>query len=164
MSSFNSWDAEANYAPNAAVTYNKKIHGSKYLINDVLKGKMGFDGIVVTDWNGHGEIAGCSSSNCPDAVNAGNDVFMVTAKADWKAFYTNVIQQVNDGVIPMTRIDDAVTRILRVKMRAGLWEKPKPSARSLAGNQAILGSAEHKALARQAVSESLGSVDISPPD
>lgn len=155
MSSFNSWDADANYAPNPAVAYNKKIHGSKYLITDVLKGKMGFDGIVVTDWNGHGEIAGCSAANCPDAVNAGNDVFMVTAKADWKAFYANVIQQVKDGIIPMSRIDDAVTRILRVKMRAGLWDKPKPSARSLAGNQAILGAPEHKALARQAVSESL---------
>ena len=55
------------------------------------------------------------------AVNAGNDIFMVTARTDWQPFYENVIAQVNDGIIEMSRIDDAVTRILRVKMRAGLW-------------------------------------------
>lgn len=155
MSSFNSWENAANYAPAGNDDYNKKIHGSQYLITDVLKNKMGFDGIVVTDWNGHGEINGCTAADCPAAVNAGNDVFMVTANSDWKAFYANIIKQVESGVIPMTRIDDAVTRILRVKMRAGLWDKPKPSERTLAGNQNILGAPEHRALARQAVSESL---------
>lgn len=155
MSSFNSWHSDANYDQTESGEYNKKIHGSKYLITDVLKNKMGFDGIVVTDWNGQGEINGCSASNCPAAVNAGNDVFMVTAKGDWKAFYANVIDQVNDGTIPMSRIDDAVSRILRVKLRANLWEKPMPSERTLAGQQELLGSAEHRALAREAVSQSL---------
>ncbi|AJR06228.1 1,4-beta-D-glucan glucohydrolase [Photobacterium gaetbulicola] len=155
MSSFNSWHADANYDQTESGEYNKKIHGSKYLITDVLKNKMGFDGIVVTDWNGQGEINGCSASNCPEAVNAGNDVFMVTANSDWKAFYDNVIAQVNDGTIAMTRIDDAVSRILRVKLRANLWEKPMPSERALAGQQELLGSAEHRALAREAVSQSL---------
>lgn len=121
----------------------------------MLKGKLGFDGLVVTDWNGQSEINGCTASNCPEAVNAGNDVFMVTARTDWKPFYDNVIAQVNDGTIAMSRIDDAVTRILRVKMRAGLWEKPKPSERSLAGNDSVLGSDEHRALAREAASKSL---------
>ncbi|WP_211665316.1 glycoside hydrolase family 3 protein [Leucothrix arctica] len=155
MSSFNSWHDDANYDQTGTGEYNKKVHGSKYLITDVLKGKLGFDGLVVTDWNGQNEINGCTSSNCPEAVNAGNDIFMVTARTDWQPFYENVIAQVNDGTIEMSRIDDAVTRILRVKMRANLWNKPKPSDRSLAGNDAILGSDEHRALAREAATKSL---------
>jgi len=155
MTSFNSWYNDANYDQVEQGGYNKKLHGSKYLVTDILKNKMGFDGIVVTDWNGQAELNGCTASNCPAAVNAGNDIFMVTAREDWQGFYHNVIAQVNDGTIPMARIDDAVTRILRVKLRANLWEKPKPSQRKLAGNQALLGSSVHRALARQAVSESL---------
>ncbi|WP_413700266.1 glycoside hydrolase family 3 N-terminal domain-containing protein [Psychromonas sp. KJ10-10] len=155
MTSFNSWHNEANYDQTSEGGYNKKLHASKYLVTDILKNKMGFDGIVVTDWNGQGEVNGCTASNCPVAVNAGNDVFMVTARSDWQAFYRNVIEQVNTGLIPLSRIDDAVTRILRVKLRANLWQKPKPSERSLAGQQALLGSDEHRALAREAVSQSL---------
>lgn len=155
MTSFNSWHNEANYNQVEGDKYNKKLHGSKYLITDVLKNTMGFDGIVVTDWNGQSEITGCSAANCPAAVNAGNDVFMVTARSDWQAFYHNVIAQVKDGTIPASRIDDAVTRILRVKLRANLWAKAKPSQRPVAGHQELLGSDEHRALARQAVSESL---------
>jgi beta-glucosidase len=158
MSSFNSWHNPENYDQNEGSdkpVYNYKLHGSKYLLNDILKEKMGFDGLIVTDWNGQQEIDGCSSANCPEAVNAGNDVFMVTARSDWQAFYTNVIAQVNDGIISMDRIDDAVTRILRVKMRANLWQKPQPSERLLAGDSDILGSDAHRAIARQAVSESL---------
>ncbi|MGR5286008.1 glycoside hydrolase family 3 N-terminal domain-containing protein [Vibrio maritimus] len=166
MSSFNSWWNPNNYDPMVGTRYldpdagddymqNQKIHGSKYLINDVLKEKMGFDGIVVTDWNGQGEINNCSAADCPQAVIAGNDIFMVTSRSDWKAFYQNVIDQVNEGIIPLSRIDDAVTRILRVKLRANLWEKPMPSERSIAGQQDVLGAPEHIAIARQAVSESL---------
>lgn len=158
MSSFNSWHNPANYDQNEGgdrPVYNYKLHGSKYLLNDILKDKMGFDGLIVTDWNGQAEIDGCSAADCPEAVNAGNDVFMVTARSDWQAFYNNVIDQVNSGIISQERIDDAVTRILRVKMRANLWEKPKPSERELAGNADLLGSDAHRAIARQAVSESL---------
>ena len=155
MTSFNSWNDEANYSQAGEPNYNKKLHGSKYLVTDILKNKMGFDGIVVTDWNGHSEITGCSAGNCPSAVNAGNDVFMVTARRNWIPFYNNVIKQVNDGTIPLSRIDDAVTRILRVKLRANLWNKNMPSQRALAGDQALLGATAHRALARQAVSESL---------
>ncbi|MGX9419212.1 glycoside hydrolase family 3 N-terminal domain-containing protein [Vibrio sp. WJH972] len=155
MSSFNSWHNDANYDQTGTGEYNYKLHGSKYMLNDILKDKMGFDGLIVTDWNGQSEINGCTSANCPEAVNAGNDVFMVTSNSDWKAFYQNVIDQVDDGTISIDRIDDAVTRILRVKMRANLWEKPKPSQRELAGDESVLGSDEHRAIARQAVSESL---------
>lgn len=155
MTSFNSWNNDANYDQIKEGGYNKKLHGSKYLVTDILKNKIGFDGIVVTDWNGQGELNGCSAANCPAAVNAGNDIFMVTERNDWQAFYHNVIAQIYDGTIPITRIDDAVTRILRVKLRANLWNKHKPSERRLAGNEKLLGMAEHRALARRAVSESL---------
>ena len=155
MTSFNSWNDDTNYDQTGSGEYNKKLHGSKYLVTDILKGKLGFDGLVVTDWNGQGEVNGCTASNCPAAVNAGNDIFMVTSRDDWQAFYHNVIAQVNDGTISMSRIDDAVTRILRVKLRANLWNKPQPSQRSLAGHQELLGSDAHRALAREAVSESL---------
>lgn len=155
MTSFNSWHNDKNYDVLESGGYNYKLHGSKYIINDVLKEKMGFDGVVITDWNGHSEVSNCTSGNCPQAVLAGNDVFMVTARKDWKQFHANVITQVEAGLIPMSRIDDAVTRILRVKMRAGLWNKPSPSRRSLAGKQQLLRTDAHRALARQAVRESL---------
>lgn len=141
MASFNSWHGE-------------KIHGSKYLLTDVLKGKMGFDGFVVGDWNGHGQIDDCTNANCAQAANAGLDVYMVPTDA-WKPLYENLIKQVNKGTIAQTRIDDAVTRILRVKMRAGLFDKPSPAQRPLSGKTEVIGSAEHRAIAKQAVRESL---------
>ncbi len=141
MASFNSWHGE-------------KIHGSKYLLTDVLKGKMGFDGFVVGDWNGHGQIPGCTNGNCAQAANAGLDVYMVPTDA-WKPLYENLIAQVNNGTIAQSRIDDAVTRILRVKMRAGLFDKPSPANRPLSGKTEVIGSAEHRKIAKQAVRESL---------
>ncbi|MBE0376283.1 glycoside hydrolase family 3 protein [Pseudoalteromonas prydzensis] len=141
MASFNSWHGE-------------KIHGSKYLLTDVLKGKMGFDGFVVGDWNGHGQIDGCTNGNCAQAANAGLDVYMVPTDA-WKPLYENLIAQVKSGDIAQSRIDDAVTRILRVKMRAGLFDKPSPAQRPLSGKTEVIGSAEHRAVAKQAVRESL---------
>nr|WP_245373458.1 exo 1,3/1,4-beta-D-glucan glucohydrolase [Crossiella equi] len=125
MVSFNSWTNEELGIKEG------KLHGSKLMVDEVLKNKMGFDGLVVSDWNGHGQVEGCTNASCARAVNAGIDVFMVPQ--DWKAFITNTIAQVNSGEIPMARIDDAVTRILRVKLRSGLFEAPKPSAREHAG-------------------------------
>lgn len=155
MSSFNSWHSPKNYDLTEDGNYNQKIHGSKYLIQDVLKDKMGFDGVVITDWNGHAELNDCTAGNCPQVILAGNDIIMVTARIDWQAFYRNTVKQVRDGTIPMARIDDAVTRILRVKYRAGLWSKPSPSKRNGAGDQSILGSPSHRELARRAVRDSL---------
>ena len=140
MASFNSWHGE-------------KIHGSKYLLTDVLKDKMGFDGFVVGDWNGHGQVKGCSNSNCAQAANAGLDVYM--APDEWKPLFSNLVNQANSGEIPLSRINDAVTRILRVKMRAGLFDKPSPAKRPLSGKTEIIGSSEHRAVAKQAVRESL---------
>jgi beta-glucosidase len=114
---------------------------------------MGFDGFVVGDWNGHADVGGCNSQSCPEAFNAGVDLFMVPE--DWKELRANTIEQVRSGEIPMERLDDAVRRILRVKMRAGLFERGKPSSRPLAGKTEFLGSADHRAVARQAVRDSL---------
>ena len=155
MTSFNSWHNPKNYDLMDGGNYNQKIHGSRYLIQDVLKTKMGFDGVVITDWNGHAELNDCTAGNCPQVILAGNDIVMVTARVDWQPFYRNTVEQVREGIIPMARIDDAVTRILRVKYRAGLWSKPSPKMRSGSGDQAVLGAAQHRALARRAVRDSL---------
>ena len=122
------------------------MHGSKSYLTELLKVEMGFDGLVVGDWNGHGQVKDCSNDNCPAAANAGLDVYMVPTAA-WKPLYENLIAQVKSGVIAQSRIDDAVTRILRVKVRAGLFEKPSPAARPLPGKTDIIGSAEHRAVA-----------------
>ena len=140
MASFNSWNGE-------------KLHGHKYLLTDVLKDQMGFDGFVVGDWNGHGQVAGCNNEDCAQAINAGLDIFMVPS--DWKVLYDNTIAQVKDGTIAMSRIDDAVRRILRVKVRAGLFDKPSPANRPLSADRSLIGKAEHREVAAQAVRESL---------
>jgi len=141
MASFNSWHGE-------------HMHGHRYLLTDVLKGQMGFDGLVVGDWNGHGFVAGATVLNCPQAINAGLDIYMVP-DPNWKELYNNTFEQARTGVIPMARVDDAVRRILRVKLRANLWGKGLPSTRPLAGKDELLGAPEHRAVARQAVRESI---------
>ncbi len=129
----------------------RKMHDNGYLVTDVLKGRMGFDGLVVGDWNGHGQVPGCTNANCPAAIKAGVDLVMVPN--DWKGLIQNTLAQVRSGEIPMSRLDDAVRRILRVKMRAGLFNGKSPSQRAPA--MSVLGSSQHRALARQAVRESL---------
>ena len=84
----------------------------------------------------------------------GLDIFMVPTNA-WKPLYENTIAQVNNGEISLTRIDDAVSRILRVKIRAGLFNKPSPENRPLSGKTDLIGSPAHREIARQAVRESL---------
>jgi beta-glucosidase len=141
MASFNSW-------------HGKKSHGNKYLLTDVLKDRMGFDGFVVGDWNGHGQIEGCTNESCPQAINAGLDIFMVPTDV-WKPLLENTIAQVRAGKISRARIDDAVSRILRVKLRAGLFDKPSPAARQFSGRTELIGAQAHRDVARQAVRESL---------
>jgi beta-glucosidase len=140
MVSYNSWQGP-------------KLHGQHYLITEVLKNRMGFDGLVVSDWNGIDEVQSCTVDACAQAVNAGIDLFMVPEH--WKSFIENTVAQVRAGDIPESRIDDAVTRILRVKLRDGLFEKGRPSSRPLANKVALLGAPEHRAVAREAVRKSL---------
>lgn len=130
-----------------------KMHGNRSLLVDLLRTDMGFGGLVVGDWNGHGQIPGCSNGDCPQALLAGLDVFMVPE--DWKALLSNLVAEVGDGRVPMARLDEAVLRVLELKLRYGLFDKPAPARRALAGNWAVLGSAPHRALARAAVRESL---------
>jgi beta-glucosidase len=140
MASFSSWQGV-------------KMSGNQSLLTGVLKERMGFAGFVVGDWNSHADVPGCSRVSCAAAVNAGLDMFM--APDDWKALYENTLGQARTGAIPPARLDDAVRRILRVKLQAHLFEEGKPSSRPYAGHFEVLGSAAHRALARQAVRESL---------
>ena len=140
MASFSSWQG-------------RKLHGDKELLTDVLKGKMGFNGFVVGDWNGHGQVPGCVNTDCPQSLNAGLDMYM--APDSWKGLYESTLQHVKDGTIAMERLDDAVRRILRVKLLSGIFQKGAPSTRANAGNENLLALPEHKNVARQAVRESL---------
>ena len=128
-----------------------KMHGNAYLVGDVLKRRLGFDGIVVSDWNGIGQVPGCSNWHCPQAVNAGIDLFMVPD--DWKKFIAATIEDVREGRIAMSRIDDAATRILRVKLRSGLFAA-SPATGPHPGPE-VMSSPPVRALAREAVRESL---------
>jgi beta-glucosidase len=136
MASFSSWNGV-------------KHHGNKSLLTDVLKERMGFKGLVVGDWNGHGQVAGCAATYCPAAINAGLDLFM--APDSWKGLYETTLAAARDGGIAGARIDDAVRRILRVKYKLGLMG-PKPIER---GNPDAIGSDAHLELAREAVAKSL---------
>ena len=140
MTSFSSWNGV-------------KLSAHRGLVTDVLKGRMNFDGMVITDWNAHGQVAGCSNASCPRAVDAGIDMFM--APDSWRMFYDSTLAQVRDGTIAMDRLDDAVARVLRLKERLGLFEMGKPSERPLSGEYQLLGAPDHRAVAREAVRKSM---------
>ena len=140
MASYNSWRGW-------------KVHGQEYLLTNVLKQQMGFDGPVVSDWDGVDEVQACSKDKCAQAINAGIDMVMVPTQ--WKGFLQNTIAQVKDGAIPEARIDDAVARILRLKFRAHMFDKGRPSSRPLANKRELVGAPAHREVARQAVRESL---------
>lgn len=151
MASYNSWHDTANGGSGQLPM--GKMHGNPYLLTTVLKQHWGFDGFVVSDWNAIEEVPGCRKDSCAAAINAGVDMVMVPE--DWRQFIDNTVAQVERGDIPQARIDDAVTRILRVKLRAGVLDNV-PNARPEAGRFAGKGAAlQSKALARQAVRQSL---------
>ena len=136
MASFSSWQGE-------------KMHGNNSLLTGALKGRMGFDGFIVGDWNAHAQVPGCNKGDCPTAFNAGLDMAM--APDGWRELFHNTVAEVKAGKIPMARVDDAVRRILRVKVKLGLFD----AARPYAGKLDLVGAPEHRAIARQAVAESL---------
>lgn len=143
MASYNSWNdikAGRNFG---------KLHGAGELLTGVLKGRMAFDGLVVSDWNAIEQVPGCTRDRCARAVNAGIDLFMVPE--NWKGFIDNTVKDVRSGAIPMSRIDDAVTRILRVKARSGLLDRA-PSASKYFGDADAV---EARALAREAARKSV---------
>lgn len=138
MASYNSW-------------HGVKMHANKALMTTILKDQMGFDGFIMGDWLAHGQIPGCSNTDCATAFNAGLDIF--NEPQGWKELYANLIREVNDGTIPKARLDDAVRRILRVKYRMGVFDEPAPNLRP--NTFRPIGTPEHRAIARQAVAESL---------
>lgn len=140
MASFSSWQGQP-------------MHGQKELMTDVLKGRMNFHGFIVGDWNGHALIPDCTATDCPQALNAGLDMYM--APDSWRGLYDSTLAHVQSGRIPMARLDDAVRRILRAKVNSGIFEKPQPSLRPLAGRTDLLGSPAHRDVAREAVRKSL---------
>jgi len=136
MASFSSWQGV-------------KHHGNKGLLTDALKDKMGFAGFVVGDWNGHGQVAGCSVTDCAQSINAGLDMFM--APDSWKGLYESTLKHAKDGTISAARLDDAVRRILRVKYKLGLF----PEGHVDRSVVKAVGTPEHLAVAREAVAKSL---------
>ena len=115
MISFNSWNGI-------------KCHGNKFLINDLLKDELGFRGLVVSDWAGIDEIPGDYKSDVISSINAGIDLVMVPGSLygqnHYKTFIKLLKESVTEGHISIARIDDAVTRILRVKYELDLFNDP----------------------------------------
>jgi len=140
MASFSGWNG-------------RKVHGHAGLLTDVLRGPLDFGGMVVGDWNGHGQVAGCSNEDCPQAFNAGVDLLM--APDSWRGYYHSALAQVQSGAIPMARLDQAVARVLRLKLRLGLFEAGSPATWPLALQPEQIGHYKHRAIARQAVRQSL---------
>jgi beta-glucosidase len=139
MASFNSWNGD-------------KCHGHKYLLTDLLKNEMKFDGFVISDWDGIDYLSEDYFEAVALAVNAGVDMFMVSEK--WKDFIDHTRRHVQRGSISLQRVDDAVRRILSVKFAYGLFDKPRPSERFWSNHESF-GAREHREVAREAVRKSL---------
>ncbi len=139
MASFNSWNGA-------------KCHGHRYLLTEVLKGRLGFSGFIISDWDGTDYLHEDYAEAVALGANAGIDMFMVSV--EWRKCLAALREHVESGRVPMARIDDAVRRILTVKHRYGLFERPRPADRHWS-KLAILGAPEHRAIAREAVRKSL---------
>jgi beta-glucosidase len=133
MPSYNSWNGV-------------KVSASKHLLTEVLKQEIGFEGFLISDYNAVDQITKNYKTAIGISINAGMDMVMVPEH--YREFIKNLKELVSDGTVPMSRIDEAVTRILRVKIAMGLMD-PKPAIAY------TFGTAEHRAIARQAVRESL---------
>jgi beta-glucosidase len=136
MASFSSWNGQ-------------KMHGNRYLLTDVLKGELGFAGFVVSDWSGIDHLPGDYTSDVETAVNAGIDMVMVPDR--YPEFVSTLRSLVQQGRVPQGRVDDAVRRILRKKVEAGLFDRPYADRSLLAQ----VGSDAHRQVAREAVRQSL---------
>jgi beta-glucosidase len=136
MASFSSWNGV-------------KLHAHRYLLTEVLKGELGFTGFVVSDWAGIDQVADDYYQAVVTAINAGIDMSMVPF--DYNRFIETLKRAVENGDVPLERIDDAVGRILRVKFKAGLFERTQLDPQHLS----LVRSKEHRALAQEAVARSL---------
>ena len=136
MPSYSSWNGE-------------KLHGDEYLLTDVLRDQLGFAGFVISDWAAIDQLPGDYASDVRTAINAGVDMVMVPD--EYRLFIDTLRSEVNAGNIKMERIDEAVARILQAKFDLGLFDHPFSDRTGLSD----IGSDEHRAVARQAVQESL---------
>lgn len=140
MPSYSSWNGEL-------------MSGSKRLLTDVLKGELGFEGFLISDYDAIDALAPNSYREAiKRSINAGMDMVMVPQK--YREFITGLKSLVEAGEVPISRIDDAVRRILRVKFAMKLME-PGATLKADPRQQQAFGSPEHRAVARQAVRESL---------
>ena len=132
-----------------------KMHGNKYLLTDVLKGELGFQGFLVSDWAAIDQISPDFKYDIEQSVNAGLDMIMIPNGAgkvnNYVEFITGLKQLIAEGKVSPTRIDDAVRRILRIKFQLGIFESTATDPKLTAS----IGSLEHRAVARQCVRESL---------
>lgn len=139
MPSYNSWNGV-------------KCSASEFLLTKLLKQELGFDGFLISDYNAIDQITRDYLTAIGISINAGMDMAMVPTR--YKEYFNNLKKLVQDGKVPMSRIDDAVTRILRVKFAMGLMDK----SRSQLADRNLwktFGSAEHRQVAREAVRQSL---------
>ncbi|MFE6063790.1 glycoside hydrolase family 3 N-terminal domain-containing protein [Streptomyces sp. NPDC056431] len=125
-----------------------KMHANAEMINGVLKDRMGFEGFVISDWQAIDQIPGDYPSDVRTSINAGLDMIMVPT--NYQEFTRTLTSEVESGRISTARIDDAVARVLTQKFRLGLFEKPYADTTNLPS----IGSAEHRAVAREAVAKS----------
>ena len=135
MASFNSWQGE-------------KVHGRADLLTGLLKDEMNFRGFVVSDWGGCDQIIGDYDEAIVRCINAGVDMNMVPQ--NYEQFINTLTSAVARGDVTQARIDDAVARILRVKFEMGLFDAPLPPP-----DITLVGAADHRAVAREAVRRSL---------
>jgi beta-glucosidase len=142
MVSYSSWNGQ-------------KMHGNKHLLTDVLKGELGFQGFLVSDWAAIDQLSPDFKNDIEKSINAGLDMIMIPNGPGKKNNYVEFIdllkQLVDEGKVPQSRIDDAVRRILRIKFQTRLFEHPLAD-RSFTAN---VGSAEHRGVARECVRQSL---------
>jgi beta-glucosidase len=129
-----------------------KCSGSHRLLTEILKEELGFDGFLISDYNAIDQLPGDYRSDIRDSINAGMDMVMMTGQ--YREFFTTLKELVEAGGVPMSRIDDAVTRILRVKLALGMLD-PNRSQLADRGLHSTVGSAAHREVARRAVRESL---------
>jgi len=142
MVSYNSWNGD-------------KMHGNKYLLTDVLKKELGFQGFLISDWAAIDQLSSDYKSDIEKAINAGLDMVMIPNGPGQKNNYVEFIRMlkelVTEGRVPQARIDDAVRRILRAKYRMGLFEHPFANPKLVAE----VGSPAHRQVARDCVRQSL---------
>jgi len=139
MASFSSWNGS-------------KCHGHKFLITDILKNQLKFSGFVVSDMDGIDYLSDDFYISVAQGVNAGIDMFMLSD--NWKQFIRHLHSHVELGTVPLSRINDAVSRILSVKVVSGLLDAPMPSKRARANHESF-NSLRHKEVAREAVRKSM---------